>query len=235
MIDDERPAPRDGRLREEERALVFEGEEIGRVLSLSDGIFAFAMTLLVLDLTLPRPGESAAALFGSLGILPFIAYVVGFLIIGTFWVGHNRLFRHFLRWDTGLLYLNLLFLVTIAIDPFVIGVYMISGPSFDSVAAAAGVWALSGALMLLIWRYATYERRLVDRDLSEEYVTNLSVILSVTPLFFGASIAVAVVQPSPAEFLWIVGIVLQALLRRRLAGTARWRRHHGPERPESPP
>ena len=65
---------------------------MGRILSLSDGIFAFAMTLLVINLAVPTRPLGGPALTGYLGGLEpgLVAYVVGFVIIGSFWVGHHR-------------------------------------------------------------------------------------------------------------------------------------------------
>jgi uncharacterized membrane protein len=220
MMDDELAGDPDG-FREGERALPFEGEDMGRILGLSDGIFSFAMTLLVLSLVVPStttlPLPNLNHYLGGLTDA-FIAYVVGFLIIGSFWVAHHRLFRHIRKWDTVLLWLNILLLLTVAVDPFIIGLYMTYGPRFDDIATAAGVWASTGALLAAIWVYATYHRRLVDAKLSDQYVTRYLHLLEINPVFFAASIGVAVVAPAAAEYLWITGIVVQAVARRHLAG-----------------
>lgn len=219
MMDDEEPSVWVSEIRTEEQRLAFEGEDMGRVLSLSDGIFAFAMTLLVLNLAIPAESLSPAALVGYLGALVpnLLAYLVGFLVIGSFWMGHHRVFRHIHRWDTTLLWLNILFLVTVAIEPFVIGIVMKEGPSLPAVATVAGVWALTGALLTLIWIYATEGRRLVDPTLTRAYVGRYARTVAVTPVIFALSIGIAFVSPLLAEVSWALGIATQTALRRRLA------------------
>ena len=219
MMDDEEPRVWTSEPRSEEQRLAFEGEDMGRILSLSDGIFAFAMTLLVLNLAVPAHSLSPGDLVGYLGSLKLnlIAYLVGFFIIGSFWIGHHRVFRHIHHWDSVLLWLNILFLVTVAIEPFVIGVIMNEGPSLPSVATAAGVWAVSGSLLTVIWIYATHGRRLVDPTLSNAYVERYARTVMVTPVIFAVSIGIAVFSPTLAEISWVAGIAAQALLRRRLA------------------
>jgi uncharacterized membrane protein len=217
-MDDEVAGARPRTISPGEGRLPFEGEDMGRILSLSDGIFAFAMTLLVLNLRQPTTALGSSALFSYLGGLkgPFFAYIVGFLIIGSFWVAHHRVFRHLRRWNTALLWANMIFLVTVAVEPFVIGAFMAAGPSFTAVALAAGVWALSGGVLTLIWIYATQHRRLVDPSLTHAYVERYTQTLVVTPLIFGVSIGLALVNASWAEYLWLAGIVGQALLRRKI-------------------
>lgn len=219
MIDDEL-AGAPGGIRDEERALPFEGEDMGRILSLSDGIFSFAMTLLVLSLVIPTTPLSN----GQLGWVlhgywrPAVSYVVGFLIIGSYWAGHHRLFRHLRRWDTGLIWLNLLFLMTIAVDPFIIGLYMVQGADLWSVSLAASVWALSGGLLSAIWIYASRGHRLTEPTLSDLYRRQYDRITFVAPAVFALSIGVAFVNATAAEGVWVLAVVAQSLLRRRLAG-----------------
>jgi uncharacterized membrane protein len=198
---------------------------MGRILSLSDGIFAFAMTLLVLELAVPTtPLGTHQLSHYILGLGPeFTAYFVGFLIIGSFWVGHHRIFRHLRRWDSALIWLNMGVLVTIAIDPFVIGVDIVSGPELAGVVLAATVWASTGALLTAIWIYATSSRRLVSPTLSQAYVDRFTEVSVITPLFFAASIGVAVLSASLATAVWIAGIVVQTAARARLGGHRRGR------------
>ena len=93
-----------------------------RIEALADGIFAVAMTLLVLDVKLPG-GESfstdAALLERVLSLEhTFIIYFISFVVLGMFWVGHHAQF-HYIRYvDHTLLWLNLLFLFFITSVPF---------------------------------------------------------------------------------------------------------------------
>lgn len=100
-------------------------DELGleRLIFFSDAVFAIAITLLALDIRLPEnlphtasDSELLAAL-GSLGP-KYFGYVVSFVVIGVFWIGHHRLFRYVGRYNSVLLLLNLLLLLFIAFIPF---------------------------------------------------------------------------------------------------------------------
>ena len=95
--------------------------EFGRVANLSDGVFAIAMTLLVLGLEVPDPA------LGPLGEqlrdrLPnLIAFVLGFGLVGNVWWSHHKFVGQLAAFDAGLLRLNLLFLGVVALAPFTTG------------------------------------------------------------------------------------------------------------------
>lgn len=94
-----------------------------RIEALADGIFAVAMTLLVLDVKLP-PGEllaTNAALLERLLTVShtFVIYFISFGVLGMFWVGHHVHFHYIRSVDHTLLWLNLLFLFGITSVPFV--------------------------------------------------------------------------------------------------------------------
>jgi uncharacterized membrane protein len=87
-----------------------------RMEAFSDGVFAIAITLLVLDLAIP---ESGPALDRVLDAWPFyLAYVVSFLTIGAAWIAHTAITDRLARADLGLLRLNLLLLLVVAVLPF---------------------------------------------------------------------------------------------------------------------
>src|ERR1043165_9298187 len=105
-----------------------EGDEqpgIGRLLSLSDGVVAIALTLLVLQLRVPTPHEvadqnSAAALAAQLGQGgdQLVSYAISFYIIAQFWLIHHRVFRQISAHQEGLAWWNFAFLFTITVMPF---------------------------------------------------------------------------------------------------------------------
>jgi uncharacterized membrane protein len=90
----------------------------GRLESFSDGVFAVAITLLALNLTVAGPGHGR--LFNLLGNSwpAFAAYVVSFFTIGVIWVNHRSLFSGLARVDRVLLFLNLLLLLFVVAIPF---------------------------------------------------------------------------------------------------------------------
>lgn len=89
-----------------------------RTMALSDGVFAIALTLLVLDLHAPDPHE-AHLLRAFLHEWPsFVAYGMGFLTIGICWVNHHALFSNLTRVDRPLLFINLNLLLFVSVIPF---------------------------------------------------------------------------------------------------------------------
>jgi uncharacterized membrane protein len=95
-------------------------EETGRVEAFSDGVFAIAMTLLVLDINVPRDLAPGRTLVQALaGQWPtYLAFVTSFATILIMWVNHHRLFTQIGRWDDRLLFGNGLLLLGVVLVPF---------------------------------------------------------------------------------------------------------------------
>ncbi len=98
---------------------------VARLLSLTDGVVAIALTLLVLQLTVPHgvtpansPNALATAFFKANGGDEFVSYAISFYVIAQFWLAHHRVFRHVSGHHEGLAWWNFAFLFTITIMPF---------------------------------------------------------------------------------------------------------------------
>jgi uncharacterized membrane protein len=145
-----------------------------RIEGLADGIFAIAMTILVLQIQVPdHPGITTSAdLWRAMVRLgPSIAgYVVSFMLLGTLWVGHHSMF-HFVRSvDRPFLWMTIVFLMGVAFVPFTTALFA----EHHNQPIASAVYGGTILSLLLIarlqWGYATGGRRLVDADLEEEVV-----------------------------------------------------------------
>src|SRR5579872_1033893 len=98
-----------------------EEKETGRLEAFSDGVFAVAITLLVLNIKIPGIGLPSSILPNDTGLWKalgdewpmFVAYVTSFLTIGVIWLNHHRLFNHIKHVNTTLMLLNLLLLLII--------------------------------------------------------------------------------------------------------------------------
>ncbi|MCI4330703.1 MAG: DUF1211 domain-containing protein [Thermoplasmata archaeon] len=194
------------------------GTDLGRILGLSDGVFAFSMTLLVISLALPAVGTRHGSLvdFLSNDRGPLVAYALGFFVVAAWWSGHHRIFSAIRRYDQVLLQLNNLFLLLVSITPFTLAIVFEYGPTtlwtFDDSAREAiilfaAMQAAVGAVLLGIWRHATDGRRLVDPSLPDAWIRFAEVETGLRVLVFGVSIAVAFVNPLLAEFVWF-GVIL---------------------------
>ena len=91
--------------------------ELDRLVNFSDAVIAIAITLLVVQFSVPAANEDVGA--ALLDRWPqFLSFILSFFVIGIFWIAHHRIFRYVARVDQRLLWLNLLFLMCIAFMPY---------------------------------------------------------------------------------------------------------------------
>lgn len=197
-------------------------KETGRLEAFSDGVFAIAITLLVLDLKVPKPAELASAAGadgGGGGLLAallaqwptFLAYLTSFFTILVMWVNHHTLFSLIRRTDHVFLYLNGLLLLFVTFVPFptaLVAAHMGSPRSGTAAAAIYGGTYLGLAVAFnLLWRYASRGRRLLGRRASAAavsaidrsyrvgipaYLVVLALAFVSVPACVGASLALAI-------------------------------------------
>ena len=93
--------------------------EPDRMLTFSDGVFAIIITILVLELEVPdlSSGQSLASSLEEMRPT-FVAFVISFLLVGMYWVGHRDMFENVRLVNRDVLWLNLLFLLPVAVIPF---------------------------------------------------------------------------------------------------------------------
>ena len=95
--------------------------EFGRVAGLSDGVFAIAMTLLVLGLEVPAIGDAPLATLLRERLPNLIAFVLGFALVANMWWAHHKLVSQLSCFEPGLIRINLLLLGAVALVPFPTG------------------------------------------------------------------------------------------------------------------
>ena len=198
-----------------------EGRDPSRLMALSDGIFAFAMTLLVLGLALPSQFDPAQirTVLGNLRTA-FLAYILSFFVIWFYWRGHHQIFRYIVSYDRMLLDLNVVFLLSIAVMPFSTNLLSAAGAQFLTVLVYALNQVAAGSALTLVWVYAARRRRHVDQSMPAEWVAYLAFGGAITPIVFAVSIPIALWNPTWAEYSWVSLFVLQIAVRRRaFAGT----------------
>jgi len=165
-----------------------------RIEAFSDGVFAIAITLLVLTIAQPAGygnlGHELAKRWPSLA-----AFVVSFAIIGIMWLNHHSLFGHFQRIDRPLFYLNLLLLLTITFLPYPTGVLgealhrrqgTQTAAVLYAVAMAVNAWAWSA-----LWLYASHRRRLLAASFPEEERALATLMFTIGAVFYTLAIGVA--------------------------------------------
>lgn len=159
---------------------------LARLLALSDGVFAFALTLLVVQLMVPTLARGDAGQLGArlLAQAPsYFSYLLSFAVISMYWYQHHRIFRYVRRWDAWLIILNLGVLLFIAVMPFPTAIMGRYGDQTLAVVIYAAVLGSTGTLTWLMWLYAI-RRRLVTPSLDRRAAGRLLWRASLTPLVF---------------------------------------------------
>jgi len=194
-------------------------EEFGRVLAFSDGMFAIAMTLLVVGIAVPTiaDADSVSDLAEALDDLSdqIISFFISFAVIGRYWVAHHQMFSLLKAFDPALIRLNLLYLALIAFLPFptaLLGDYF-SNPLALSVYAVT-VAATSGLEVVLL-RHA-HRRGLLTRRMPED-VFRWGLYGSLVPVvtFLGSIPVAFALGAQAAVLIWLLGIPAGLALARR--------------------
>jgi TMEM175 potassium channel family protein len=199
------------------------GSDLSRPIALADGVFAFALTLLVLQLTVPLGVCASTSSSTACSTLvaqalsndyrAFIGYVEAFLIISIWWFSHHRLFRYIERYDAVLLWLNLGFLLTVAVAPFFVGLFLQYPETSVGLLLFSLEMAAAGFLLAGIWAYAGHAGLLsAEADPAiRRYVRLRGVVI---PGFFVLGAAVSLVAPPAVQFIWLGAFVASFYLRR---------------------
>lgn len=192
-------------------------DEFSRVLAFSDGLFAIAMTLLVVTITVPRLRDATDEheLARSLQELSpsFVSFAISFIVIGRYWLAHHQFFALLRAIDSRLILINLLYLAFIAFLPFptdLLGTYFHNPLSVAFYAAAVG--AVSG-LEVVMFRHARIGGLL--RKPMPLPIYRWGVVASVLPVvFFLLSAPVAFLSTQLAVAMWALAIPAELITSR---------------------
>ncbi len=180
-------------------------EGLGRILALSDGVFAIATTLLILEIAVPATTSDAGLPKALLGLWPrYLAYVVSFVVIARFWVAHRQAFRLIVRDDGALVWLNLLMLMFVAFLPFPTAVVGEHGGSPAAAVLYAASVALASMASAAYWWYASGRGNLLRPDARRAQVRAMRARGLASPVFFALTMPIAVFAPYAAEILWLL-------------------------------
>ena len=190
-----------------------------RLESLVDGIFAFAMTILVLSIGQPSiPQAQAAALIPKYisGLFPeLLLFVIAFLVLASFWLEHHRQF-HFVRTvDLGILWLNIAILIFTVLIPFSTD---FSG-NYNYIQSAVVIFHINllmiGVLFLLHWAYLTKHHDLADPNLDSYTKKRRFFWLATLPVCSLIGIAVSFISPQDSFYSYAIPLIVFIILRIR--------------------
>lgn len=171
--------------------------DTNRLEAFSDGVFAIAITLLVLEFKVP-PGDSLG--LGLPRLWPsYLAYAISFIVVGAIWINHHAMFDWIVRADHKLLVLNTLHLMFIAFLPFPTAVlaeafHARSGQD-TATAFYAGTLTVIGSLVTAMWWYAASHRELLNDTISPERAKAIGRRFLIGPTGYGLATILAFVNP----------------------------------------
>ena len=162
-------------------------KETGRVEAFSDGVFAIAITLLVLDLKIPK-GGTGGLVEKLLGQWPnFLAYLTSFATILVMWVNHHKLFTHIRRTTGAFLFLNGLLLLFVTAVPFptsLVSEHLLDSDASTAAAIYAGTYLATALAFNALWRYASSGMRLIDPRSAPEQIRAITRNYSFGPVLY---------------------------------------------------
>jgi uncharacterized membrane protein len=194
---------------------VFAGQSLDRLSSLSDGVFAVAMTLLVLNLGVPASAtiHSEHDLWNALVTLSphLITYFMSFLTLGIFWIGQQTQLNHFARGDRDLAWMHLAFLLLVSLTPFSTALLA----AFIQYRLALVVYWLNicflGAMLYISWWYAS-RVKLVKDEVTAEMRGAIEHRIVVAQAFYACGALLCVVST-----YWSIAVIVLVQLNYAIA------------------
>jgi uncharacterized membrane protein len=187
--------------------------DVDRLSAFSDGVFAIAITLLVLSIDVPDfDRESFGDAFDTMGPEVF-SYALSFIVVGIYWKAHHGMFRTLRRVTPQLLNLNLLLLGFVALIPFPTEILGNAGSTSEAVVMYAVMLAAAGYSSTGLWWYLLHHE-LVE-PVSPDAARVTVIRAGIAPTVFACSVPVAIVSPVAAQLFWLTILPANLVVNRR--------------------
>jgi uncharacterized membrane protein len=181
--------------------------ETARIEAFSDGVFAIAITLLILEIQVPPKTPHGGLRAALVDLWPsYLAFLASFMTIGVMWLNHHRLFTLISKRDDWLIAFNLIVLLGITWLPFPTALLAehLQGPHADQQTAAivyAGSFFALAIMFNVLWRYAV-RAKIVYEDLNVLLITKQ---YSLGPILYALLVVIAVFS---AEWCLVLSILI---------------------------
>jgi uncharacterized membrane protein len=193
--------------------------KVEHVISFSDAIFAFAITLMALSIDIPDlPSNlTQSELLDKLyDLFPqFESYIISFAVIAIFWVSYHQVFNHIKGSHIIMVYLNLLFLLLITLLSLSTSLVINYGGYHIPYIIYSIMVILTSSLLAMIWWHATKDKLLIDKNLHQFYIKGVMINLISIPLVFTVSIIISFVNLDIAEYFWLVIAPLNIAIKQK--------------------
>ena len=159
--------------------------ETSRVEAFSDGVFAIAITLLILEIKVPAVGSGSLSRELIRQWPSYLSFLISFTFIGIMWINHHRLFTHIARCNDALLILNLLLLLGVTFVPFptaVLATHLGQAGHRAALILYNATYVFIAVCFNLLWAYAS--SRLLPKDVDREAVQRISRQYAFGPLLY---------------------------------------------------
>lgn len=189
--------------------------DTGRTEAFSDGVFAIAITLLVLEIGIPA-SEFDDLWSAILHEWPaYLGYATSFLTIGGLWLAHHGIFRRLRYANNAVMRINLLLLMAVAFLPFPTRLVAEAIRDRNAERAAAIFYGLCllaiAVLFSALWAAVARDRRLRKPEVTDEEVNSILIASSPSIGFYAGAIALAIVAPRVAAIGYLLIAVLSVL------------------------
>jgi uncharacterized membrane protein len=169
-----------------------------RAEALSDGLFATVMTILVLSLVVPTitsPNIEGTLEADLMGLLPdLFAYIITFIFLGVLWISHQNMFSHIENIDLGILWVNILLLLSVGLTPFstaLLGKY----PLQPIAVFTYGINAVAVSVLFNILWFYPRTQRLTHEEPNPKIIAKRSRIALVGPITYTIAVLFAFINP----------------------------------------
>ena len=192
--------------------------KLEHVISFSDAIFAFAITLMTLSIGIPDlpTNLTQSELLNELYALypQFESYIISFAVIAIFWVSYHQVFNHIKGSHITMVYLNLLFLLLITLLSLSTSLII----NYDTYQIPYIIYNLiviiTSFLLALIWLYAT-KNKFLDKNLHPFFIKGLMANLMSIPIVFTISIILSFVNLNIGQYFWLLIIPINIVIRHK--------------------
>ncbi len=189
-------------------------KETGRLEGFSDGIFAFAITLLVLGLRDPVPTAGGNLLYGLFSEWPsFFAFFTSFLTILIMWVNHHNMFNYIKRIDTRFMFLNGFLLLFVTLTPFttsLVADHILLSDAGTAAGVYSGIFGLLAVAWNVLWRYASKDNRLLDNAVPDNQVKKINHDYNFGGIFYVVAFFLAFVNGLTSVIVILIAAVFFA-------------------------
>ena len=191
--------------------------DLERLIFFSDGVFAIAITLLVIEMHPPEHWDGSFTMLASHIASHLLFYIISFAAIGAFWMIHRIMFRYVRTFSETASWINLLFLAEIGLTPLANTLLGEGHLSVDIVWIYVGLMILISLTGGFLWTYMSFVARIVDPSLSLGFRIAMLVRMSVMPPLL-CSLSLWIGQYFgllPSAGFVVLGVFLSSLIRSR--------------------